>query len=100
MSLRTFVRSRKVAGALAVTSVAALSAAGVVASTATANAAPGCRVSYSITNQWPGGFGANVQVTNLGDAISGGWTLEWDFAAGQSVQQGWGGVFSQSGARV
>ena len=77
MSLRTFVRSRKMTGALAVTSVAALSVAGVVASTATANAAPGCRVAYQITNQWQGGFGANVTVTNLGDAISGGWTLEW-----------------------
>jgi cellulose 1,4-beta-cellobiosidase len=100
MSLRTFVRSRKLTGALAVTSVAALSVAGVVASTATANAAPGCRVAYQITNQWQGGFGANVTVTNLGDAISGGWTLEWDFAAGQRVQQGWNGTFSQSGARV
>ncbi|WP_033443884.1 cellulose binding domain-containing protein, partial [Saccharothrix sp. NRRL B-16314] len=69
------------------TSVAALSVAGVVASTATANAAAGCRVAYSISSQWQGGFGANVTVTNLGDAISGGWTLEWDFAAGQTVQQ-------------
>ncbi|WP_158842200.1 glycoside hydrolase family 6 protein [Saccharothrix deserti] len=100
MSLRTFVRSRKLTGALAVTSVAALSVAGVVASGATANAAPGCRVTYSITNQWQGGFGANVTVTNLGDAISGGWTLEWDFAAGQTIQSGWNGVFSQSGSRV
>ncbi|ONI85012.1 cellulose 1,4-beta-cellobiosidase [Saccharothrix sp. ALI-22-I] len=100
MSLRTFVRSRKLTGALAVTSVAALSVAGVVASGATANAAPGCRVAYSITNQWQGGFGASVTVTNLGDAISGGWTLEWDFAAGQTVQSGWNGVFSQSGSRV
>ncbi|MBB5801048.1 cellulase/cellobiase CelA1 [Saccharothrix ecbatanensis] len=87
-------------GALAMTSVAALSVAGVVASTATANAAPGCRVSYQVSSQWQGGFGANVTVTNLGDAISGGWTLEWDFAAGQSVQQGWNGEFSQSGSRV
>ncbi|MBB5803545.1 cellulose 1,4-beta-cellobiosidase [Saccharothrix ecbatanensis] len=100
MSLRTFVRSRKLTGALAMTSVAALSVAGVVASTATANAAAGCRVAYQISDQWPGGFGGNVTVTNLGDAISGGWTLEWDFAAGQTVQQGWNGDFSQSGTRV
>ncbi|WP_338013520.1 glycoside hydrolase family 6 protein [Saccharothrix sp. ALI-22-I] len=57
-------------------------------------------MAYSITNQWQGGFGASVTVTNLGDAISGGWTLEWDFAAGQTVQSGWNGVFSQSGSRV
>ena len=26
----------------------------------------GCRVDYTVTNQWPGGFGADVTITNLG----------------------------------
>jgi cellulose 1,4-beta-cellobiosidase len=71
----------------------------VVAATQ-ANAATGCGVTYTISSQWPGGFGANVQVTNLGDPLT-SWTLKWTFpASGQSVQQGWNGTFSQSGQVV
>jgi cellulose 1,4-beta-cellobiosidase len=65
-----------------------------------ANAAPGCKVEYTITNQWNTGFGASVTVTNLGDPISGGWTLEWDFAGNQQVQQGWNASFAQQGKHV
>jgi hypothetical protein len=71
----------------------------VVAGGTSAGAAAGCRVDYTVTNQWQGGFGANVTVTNLGDAVS-GWTLEWSFSAGQQVMQLWGGEFSQSGSAV
>ncbi|MFC0533303.1 cellulose binding domain-containing protein [Phytohabitans kaempferiae] len=69
----------------------------VVAATQ-ASAATGCRVDYTV-NQWPGGFTANVAITNLGDPLN-GWRLEWSFANGQTVSQGWNGVFSQSGSRV
>ncbi|ACU36136.1 glycoside hydrolase family 6 protein [Actinosynnema pretiosum subsp. pretiosum] len=100
MSLRTFARSRRFAGTAAALSVTALAATAVVVGGPSANAAPGCRVNYSVTNQWSDGFGATVTVTNLGDAITGGWTLEWDFAAGQRVGQGWNGTFAQSGAKV
>ncbi|MFD5244416.1 glycoside hydrolase family 6 protein [Amycolatopsis sp. NPDC058340] len=65
-----------------------------------AEAAPGCKVDYTITNQWDTGFGATVTVTNLGDPISGGWTLSWDFPGDQRVQQGWNGTFAQQGNRV
>src|SRR5688500_7142798 len=64
-----------------------------------AAAAPGCRVSYSVTNQRPGGFGANVNLTNIGDPVS-GWTLTWSFGAGQQVVQAWNAVVTQSGAQV
>ena len=54
---------------------------------ATAQAAdPGVPVDYKVTNQWAGGFGADVTVTNLGDAVT-GWTLGWTLAAGQGVTQ-------------
>ncbi|GAA1305702.1 pectate lyase [Saccharothrix xinjiangensis] len=91
-------RGRLALGAAAV-SVAALTGGLVVAAGTSASAAVGCRVDYAVTNQWTGGFGANVTVTNLGDALS-GWTLEWSFTAGQQVTQLWGGVFSQSGGAV
>ncbi|WP_422768833.1 cellulose-binding domain-containing protein [Plantactinospora sp. WMMC1484] len=68
-------------------------------STTAASAAAGCRVSYQVGSQWPGGFTGNVNVTNLGDPLS-GWTLTWSFGAGQQVTQAWNATVSQSGAQV
>jgi hypothetical protein len=62
-------------------------------------AAAGCQVTYTVTNQWSGGFGANVNVTNLGDPIN-GWKLTWSFPAGQTITQLWNGSYTQSGAQV
>ncbi|MGK4591640.1 glycoside hydrolase family 6 protein [Amycolatopsis sp. w19] len=84
---------------LAVGAVLAMVAVPVVLGSS-AEAAPGCKVDYTITNQWDTGFGATVTVTNLGDPISGGWTLSWDFPGDQKVQQGWNGTFTQQGNRV
>ncbi|GAA2504872.1 cellulase family glycosylhydrolase [Streptomyces gobitricini] len=65
-----------------------------------AAAATGCKVDYTITNQWSGGFQAGVKVANLGDPVS-GWTLKWTWAdGGQKVNQGWNGTWSQSGSEV
>ena len=50
-----------------VTAGGALAAVGSQAQAATA----GCSVSYTISSQWQGGFGANVTITNLGSAITG-----------------------------
>jgi len=33
-------------------------------------AAAGCAVNYAVSSQWQGGFGANVTITNLGDALT------------------------------
>lgn len=64
-----------------------------------ASAATGCRIGYSVANQWPGGFGANVTVTNLGDPVS-SWTVVWSYASGQQVTQAWSATVTQSGAQV
>jgi hypothetical protein len=64
-----------------------------------ASAAAGCRVAYSVTSQWSGGFGASVAITNLGDPLN-GWTLSFAFPSGQTVTQLWNGVVTQSGAAV
>jgi Glycosyl hydrolase family 62/Cellulose binding domain len=64
-----------------------------------AHAAAGCRVDYTVASSWPGGFTANVNVTNLGDAVS-SWKLTWSFAAGQTITQLWNGTATQSGANV
>src|SRR5262245_29266165 len=64
-----------------------------------AQAAAGCRVAYTVTSQWQGGFGASVNVTNLGDPVT-AWRLTWSFTAGQTVAQLWNGTVTQSGAQV
>jgi lysophospholipase L1-like esterase len=64
-----------------------------------AHAATGCQVSYQVTSSWPGGFGASVAITNLGDPVQ-SWSLSFDFPSGQTVSQLWNGVVSQSGATV
>jgi rhamnogalacturonan endolyase len=66
---------------------------------ARADAAAGCQVRYAVTNQWPGGFGVAVDVTNLGDAIT-GWTLTFAFPGSPTITQLWNGVVTQSGANV
>ena len=98
-----FPAARRARGArrgLAAASAALLLASGTVALTqAAADAAAGCRVDYTV-NDWGGGFTATVSVTNLGDPITGGWTLEWDFDGDQRVTSGWNGTFTQSGSHV
>lgn len=83
----------------AAAAAAVATAAAALALAPAAQAAPGCRVTYTVTHQWGGGFGADVRVENLGDALD-GWTLTWEFAAGQAVTQAWNAVATQSGARV
>jgi hypothetical protein len=74
-------------------------AAAAITTTTAAQAATGCRVDYAISSSWSGGFGANVNITNLGDAIN-GWTLTWSFGAGQTITQLWNGSFTQSGSQI
>jgi hypothetical protein len=69
------------------------------ASLAAHAAAPGCQVTYSVTSQWPGGFGADMRLTNLGDPVT-SWTLTWSFGAGQQVTQAWNATVTQNGAQV
>jgi Glycosyl hydrolase family 62/Cellulose binding domain len=89
---------RPLMAVLAAATAAAVSAAlTLVASPA--QAASGCQISYTISSQWTGGFGANVSITNLGSPI-GSWSLSWTFTAGQTVQQLWNGSYTQSGGNI
>ncbi|MER5628188.1 cellulose binding domain-containing protein [Streptosporangium sp. NPDC002544] len=81
-------------------SAAALALAASLAPVLVAQAAAaGCRVDYSVSTQWSGGFTGNVALTNLGDPVN-GWTLKWSFAAGQQVTQAWNSTLTQSGTQV
>ncbi|MFJ8822879.1 cellulose binding domain-containing protein [Streptomyces sp. NPDC102467] len=59
-----------------------------------------CKVTYKVTNEWPGGFQADVTVTNTGTAAWDGWSLGWTFPDGQKLTQAWNAEASQSGATV
>ncbi len=60
---------RRIAGL----AVGVIAMAAVVPVIPTAQAAAGCRVDYTVQDQWAGGFQSAVTVRNLGDAIN-GWT--------------------------
>ncbi|MBW4702279.1 DUF3237 family protein [Micromonospora sp. RL09-050-HVF-A] len=92
--MRLVHRRPLLAGALA-----AATLVGVVGVATSASAATGCRVTYTVSSQWNGGFGANVAVTNLGDPLN-GWQLTWSFTAGQQITQYWNGTVTQNGGRV
>jgi hypothetical protein len=86
--------------------LAGLAIAGLAAATATLASAPtaqaaaaGCKVTYTISSQWAGGFGADVAITNLGDPVP-SWTLRWSFVSGQAVTQAWNATVTQSGSAV
>ncbi|MEV4690584.1 family 43 glycosylhydrolase [Micromonospora echinospora] len=78
---------------------ALLTTTGAAFVASSAQAASGCRVTYTISSSWSGGFGANVDITNLGDPVN-GWQLTWTYGAGQTIQQLWNGSYTQSGANV
>ncbi|SCF06153.1 GDSL-like Lipase/Acylhydrolase family protein [Micromonospora matsumotoense] len=85
--------------AVSLFATATVAATAALAGTAPAQAAAGCRVTYAVTNQWPGGFGASVDLTNLGDPLT-SWQLTWSFAAGQVIDQLWNGTVTQATGRV
>src|SRR3954466_14934824 len=66
------------------------------------HAASFCQVTYAVTNQWQGGFGANITIQNTSASAWTSWTLTFTFpASGQAVTQpGWNGTYTQSGQNV
>ncbi|MFC0534005.1 cellulase family glycosylhydrolase [Phytohabitans kaempferiae] len=96
--LGTARRVRWRLGVVAAATASLVAGAGLVMAT-NAQAAVGCRVTYATSSQWPGGFTANVGITNLGDPVN-GWSLVWTFPSGQRVTQAWNANVTSSGAQV
>ncbi|WP_405554053.1 cellulose binding domain-containing protein [Streptomyces canus] len=59
-----------------------------------------CAVTYKITNQWSGGFQADVQLSNTGSSAWTGWSLVWAFPNAQTISQTWNAESAQSGSTV
>ena len=84
---------------IAAAGLGVLTAAGSLLVAAQAEAAAGCQVTWTVTNQWQGGFGVAADIRNLGDPVN-GWTLAFAFPGTQSISQLWNGSHTQSGAQV
>src|SRR3954470_11518274 len=85
-------------GLTAAAAVPLITGLGVAVATS-ASAAAGCRVAYRASS-WNVGLTAQVTVTNLGDAIYGGWRGSLSFPGNQQVTQGWSATITQSGKAV
>ncbi|MFB9661163.1 cellulose binding domain-containing protein [Glycomyces mayteni] len=91
------MRFRRKITALAAAAATALGAAALTLGPADlALAEDGCEVRYTVVSSWGSGFQANVAIT-AGEAISGGWDIEWTFPAGTAVSSAWNVSWSQSG---
>jgi hypothetical protein len=66
----------------------------------TTTSSGGCTATESITNSWPGGFQANVTVTNTGTAPINTWTVTGTFPGSQTVTNSWNTTLTQSGQQL
>lgn len=99
--LRSLLLKNKLRSLFLLASVMILSISSFFMSNQVTHAAAYCQVTYTITNQWPGGFGGSITVQNVSSSAWTSWSLKFTFpASGQAVTQGWNGTFSQSGQNV
>ncbi|MEZ4614231.1 MAG: cellulose binding domain-containing protein [Caldilineaceae bacterium] len=60
----------------------------------------GCAVNYKITNDWWGGYLADVTIyNNTGQTIN-GWELTWKFPSTQNIVNLWNASYNQNGRNV
>jgi endo-1,4-beta-xylanase len=56
-----------------------------------------CKVVYTTNSQWPGGFTAQVVISNTGSSAVNGWNLVFTFPGDQKLTSNYNGTYSQSG---
>jgi cellulose 1,4-beta-cellobiosidase len=99
--LRRFLLGNRLRSLILLASVLILLVSSFFVGNTVTHAASYCQVTYSLTNQWPGGFGGSITVQNTSSTAWTSWNLGFTFpASGQTVTQGWSGVFTQSGQKV
>ncbi|MFE5795234.1 glycosyl hydrolase family 18 protein [Streptomyces sp. NPDC056503] len=62
-----------------------------------AEAATSATATYTKTQDWGTGFGANWTVKNTGTTTITSWTLEWDYPTGTRVTSAWDATVTNSG---
>jgi endoglucanase len=67
----------------------------------TGSAAPvSCQAVYTVTNPWPGGFQAQIVLSNTGTTPISPWTLAFTFGGDQKIASLWNASYTQSGEQV
>jgi endoglucanase len=59
-----------------------------------------CKVAYSVTNSWSGGFQGQAVITNTGTSNISPWSLTFTFGGDQKISNLWNGTFTQTGEQV
>ncbi|MEU1228741.1 glycoside hydrolase family 18 chitinase [Streptomyces sp. NPDC005828] len=62
-----------------------------------AEAATSATATYTKTQDWGTGFGANWTIKNTGTTTINSWTVEWDYPSGTSVTSAWDATVTSSG---
>ncbi|EGG43806.1 cellulase [Streptomyces griseoaurantiacus M045] len=62
--------------------------------------ATSCAATYTVTNDWGGGFNAEVTVKNTGTTAWKSWQVTWTWPGSQKISNMWNASFTQSGAKV
>jgi chitin-binding protein len=57
-----------------------------------------CTASWAVTGSWPGGFQAQVTISNSTTSAYNGWTVSWSNPDGLTVNSVWNGTASQAGS--
>jgi endo-1,4-beta-xylanase len=66
-------------------------------SPSTSSGTTACSVAYRVVATWPGGFLADVKLTNTGTVPYLNWYVSWQFGAGQTITQLWNGSLTETG---
>lgn len=90
---RTGFRHRAAAGLTALI----LPLAAMVGLATPAEAATSATATYTKTQDWGTGFGANWTIKNTGTTTISAWTVEWDYPTGTSVTSAWDASVTSSG---
>jgi predicted secreted protein len=60
-----------------------------------------CKMTYTVSSQWSGGFATNITLTNTSSSASKGWIIQFTFPdSSQKVVQAWNTIWTQSGQLV
>jgi endoglucanase len=60
----------------------------------------GCKVTYTVLNDWQSGYTAGIVIQNTGTAPINAWRLTWSFDGNQKITQLWNGRLTQKGGSI
>ncbi|HEX5203740.1 MAG TPA: cellulose binding domain-containing protein [Actinoplanes sp.] len=98
--VRYYVRARDAAGNLSIASNQVSTTATPPTTPPPTTPATRCTVAYKTTSDWPGGFVAEVKLTNTATTEVSVWSLAVSLGGDQRVTSSWAAKWAQSGSTV